>query len=166
MILSYQLPLTTLKTFFFFPQKESFKSRPRYFSKSFLTAVFEKLCSHPYQMECSSSSFLHTCASRRRSSLLWFFLSVPSPADWSTESNIENGRTFFSLSRKKVSPSAVVRERQTFKRDNTTVGIRVLFCAIFRTVYERDAFCIHPSPALRAQGPAKCFILQIEQGNV
>lgn len=165
MILSYQLPLTTLKTFFS-PQKESFKSRPRYFSKSFLTAVFEKLCSNPYQMECSSSSFLHTCASRRRSSLLWFFLSVPSPADWSTESNIENGRTFFSLSRKKVSPSAVVRERQIFKRDNTTVGIRVLFCAIFKTVYARDAFCIHPTPALMAQGPAKCFILQIEQGNV
>lgn len=121
------------------------------FSKSFLTAAFVKLCSNLHLMEwrktwqslepSSSLCSLHTWASRKRSSLLWFFLSVPSPADWSTESNMENGRTFFSLSREKASPSAVVKEKDFFFfNGNTTVGVRMLVCAKFKTVYTRDAF--------------------------
>lgn len=109
-------------------------------------------------MESSSPGSLHTCASRRRSSLLWFFLSVPSPADWSTESNMENGRTFFSLSRKKVSPSAVVEERgDNFQkgwhncRDKSPV-----LCNIYHSAC-RGCF-LHPSYPC-TKGPWACQML-------
>lgn len=107
-----ELPSAIKSLEYFFPLVSSILKEDLGTSQSFPTATFEELCSNPCQMERSNLSFLHTCASRRRSSLLWFFLSVPSPADWSTESNIENGRTFFSLSRKKFSPSAAVAERE------------------------------------------------------
>jgi len=52
------------------------------------------------------------------SSLLWFFLRVPKAggaADWSTVSNIEKGRTFFSFSLNGTSPSSTEDDRKKKK---------------------------------------------------
>lgn len=150
----------------FFPRKQSFKSQPQYLSE--LSASHMRTAEgKPWQMEGSSPGSLCTCASRRRSSLLWFFLSVPSPADWSTESNMENGRTFFSLSRKKVSPSAVVEERgYSFQKGwHNCRDKSPDLCNIYHSV-GRGCF-LHPSyPCTKGPGPAKCCIVQIQQGHV
>lgn len=68
----------------------------------------------------NSSGALHrdaprTCASRRMSSLLWFFLRDPKAggaAAWSTVSNIEKGRTFFSFSLGGTSPSSAKKQKR------------------------------------------------------
>lgn len=65
-----------------------------------------------------------TCASRRMSSLLWFFLRDPKAggaAAWSTVSNIEKGRTFFSFSLGGTSPSSAEEKRGKKITDIQTV---------------------------------------------